>query len=343
MQIVDKGQKRLSGILLAVLVAIAARLMADILPVDFIGANVLAIFTGVLVNSIFSIQNTPFESGVQFTTKRILKLSIILLGGSLNIATILEVGQQTLLVLFFTLSTAFGGGFLLGKLLGLDWKFTSLISSGAGICGGTAISAVAPVIEAENHQVSYAISNIFLFDMFMILFFPIIGRLLNMSNMVFGLWAGTAINDTSSVVAAGYAFSEQAGDFATMVKLTRTLAIVPVVLIFTALQIWKNKKTTEESQSEVVEMNLLSVFPWFIFGFLILVAINSAGFIPAALSVLLKDISSFLMVVALAAIGLRTDVGAMKQSGLKPMIHAVSTSLLVAIVSISVLAFFGIY
>src|SRR5690625_7455117 len=103
MQIVDKGQKRLSGILLAVLVAIAARLMADILPVDFIGANVLAIFTGVLVNSIFSIQNTPFESGVQFTTKRILKLSIILLGGSLNIATILEVGQQTLLVLFFTL------------------------------------------------------------------------------------------------------------------------------------------------------------------------------------------------------------------------------------------------
>lgn len=179
----------------------------------------------------------------------------------------MEVGEVTIYVLIFTLLTAFGGA-LLGKLLGLEWKFTSLMSSGVGICGGTAISAVAPVIDAEDHQVSYAMSNVFIFDMFMILLFPILGRLLKLSDMAYGLWAGTAINDTSSVVAAGYAFSEAAGDFATMVKLTRTLAIIPVVLIFSLIQIRQNRQRTNYAEAEQVEMNLIQVFPWFIVGFL---------------------------------------------------------------------------
>lgn len=333
----EKLKNILPGIILAFVIALVARGLEKIIPGDFIGATVIAIFLGVFINHIYPIKETPLASGVNITSKRVLKFAIILLGGSLNIATILEVGQMTLIVLIFTLLTAFGGGYLLGKLLGLDWKFSSLISAGTGICGGSAISAVAPVIEAEDHQVSYAMTNVFLFDMFMIILFPLFGQLLKMSDVAYGLWAGTAINDTSSVVAAGYAFSEAAGDFATMVKLTRTLAIIPVVIGFTFIQIHAKRKSAESAESGQVDMNLKSVFPWFIVGFLTLVTLNSIGLVPIIVSQAFKAISKFLMIVALAGIGLKTDLGAMKQAGIKPLIHGVTTSLLVVLVSLFVI------
>jgi len=334
----NKGIRTLlPGLIFSLLIALIARGIEFILPVDFIGATVLAILLGIIINYAYPIEQTTFNSGVTFSSKRVLKFAIILLGGSLNIATILEVGQVTLIVLVFTLLTAFGGGYLLGKLFGVDWKFSSLISAGTGICGGSAISAVAPVINAKDHQVSYAMSNIFIFDMFMIVLFPLIGQWLGMSDMSFGLWAGTAVNDTSSVVATGYAFSEAAGDFATMVKLTRTLAIIPVVIGFTLVQMRKNRKQATSASNKQVDMNLKNVFPWFIVGFLALVLMNSVGLIPATVSQTLNDISKFLMVVALAAIGLKTDLGEMKQSGLKPLLHGVTTSILVVIVSLIVL------
>ena len=331
-----KIKNLIPGLLLTLLIALVAKWIESVLPVDFIGATVIAILIGIIINNFYSIEETSLNTGVEFTSKRVLKFAIILLGGSLNIATILEVGQITLVILVFTLLTAFGGGYLLGKLLGVDWKFSSLISAGTGICGGTAISAVAPIIEAEDHQISYAMTNVFLFDMIMIILFPLIGQWMNMTNMSYGLWAGTAINDTSSVVAAGYAFSEAAGDFATMVKLTRTLAIIPVVIAFTLIKLRENKKEAGNTQNEQVEFNLKSVIPWFIVIFLILVLLNSIGMIPTTLSQSFKDLSKFLMVVALAGIGLKTDLGKMRQSGLKPLFHGITTSLLVVTVSLAV-------
>ena len=126
--------------------------------------------------------------------------------------------------------TCFGLGYVIGKALGLDWKTSSLINAGTGICGGSAIAAIAPVIEATDMDIAYGMSATFLFDTIMVVVFPLLGRAMGLSDAAFGLWAGTAVNDTSSVVATGYAFSEAAGDFATMVKLTRTLAIIPTVL-----------------------------------------------------------------------------------------------------------------
>ena len=180
-------------------------------------------------------------------------------------------------------------------------------------------------------------SSVFIFDMFMIILFPLIGQWLNMSDMAYGLWAGTAVNDTSSVVAAGYAFSEAAGDIATTVKLTRTLAIIPVVIGFTLFQMHKNKKQAVHTQNKQVSMNLKSVFPWFIVGFLALVILNSIGIIPIVMSQAFKSISKFLMVVALAAVGLNTDLNDMKKSGIKPLVHGFGTSFLVIIVSLVVL------
>jgi Predicted membrane protein len=242
------SQKWLPGVLLTLVLAIVAKGFEFILPVDYIGASVLALFLGMIFNYFKPIENSQLESGVMFASKRILKFAIILLGASLNITTILEAGKFSLIVMVFTLIAAFGGGYLFGKLLGLDWRLSSLISSGTGICGGSAIAAVSPIIEAEDHQISYAMSSTFIFDILMIILFPLFGRWLSLSDVAYGLWTGTAVNDTSSVVAAGYAFSEAAGDFATMVKLTRTLSIIPIAIIFSLIQVHLTKKKPQQQK-----------------------------------------------------------------------------------------------
>lgn len=205
------------------------------------------------------------------------------------------------MVMCFTLLTCFGGGHFIGKALKLNWKLSNLISAGTGICGGSAIAAIAPVVEAEDSDVAYAMSATFLFDIFMIVLFPIMGHWLGLSDMAYGLWAGTAVNDTSSVVAAGYSFSEEAGNFATMVKLTRTLSIIPTVIIFCFINI----------------------------------RLKQRG-IPVFISSNAKEVSKFLMVAALGAIGVNTSFKGMAKSGIVPMLHGFIISLLVVLVAIGI-------
>ena len=240
-----KVLKFLPGIALSAMIAIVALWVESLFPIHIIGASVIAMFLGMIFNH-FLVKTKIFQSGVKFTSKKILKFAIILLGLSLNIATIFEVGKMSLTVMIFTLLTCFGCGYFVGKALGLNWKLSNLISAGTGICGGSAIAALSSTIDADDNDVAYAMSATFLFDMAMILLFPIMGRAIGMSDQAFGLWAGTAVNDTSSVVATGYAFSELAGDFATMVKLTRTLSIIPTVIVFAFINLSIKKKEAKE-------------------------------------------------------------------------------------------------
>lgn len=325
--------KIVPGLLAALLIAAFSKFIEGLLPIPIISASVIALFLGILFNH-FRQKNDHLTAGVQFTSKRLLKLAIIFLGASLNMATIFSVGKLSLSVMFFTLLTCFGGGYFIGKALGLDWKLSNLISAGTGICGGSAIAAIAPVIDAEDLDIAYAMSATFIFDMIMIIAFPIMGTALRLSDMAYGLWAGTAVNDTSSVVAAGYAFSESAGDFATMVKLTRTLVIIPTVITFAFINTRLKKKSG--SVSEKPEVNMGNVFPWFILGFLGMSLLNSLGVFPENLSLGLKNISKFLMVTALAAIGLKTSARDMKNSGPAPMMHGFIVSILVVVVSLAV-------
>ena len=321
------------GFLIALLVAFCARFIESILPIHLIGASVIALFIGMGINQIKK-PSKKIQVGLKFTSKKILKFAIILLGASLSIGTILHVGKLSLTVMIFTLLTCFGGGYYIGKMLGLDWKLSNLISAGTGICGGSAIAAIAPVVDADDKDIAYAMSATFLFDMAMIIIFPILGQKLGLSDMAYGLWTGTAVNDTSSVVAAGYAFSEGAGDFATMVKLTRTLSIIPTVLVFSMISARLKRKENPNAKQEKVK--LTNIIPWFILMFVAMAVINSFGIIPANVSLLMKDLSKFLMVAALAAIGMNTDFNEMKKSGINPMIHGFIISLLVVIVAIAV-------
>ncbi len=340
-----KALNTIPGIAAAVLIAAVAVFVENLLPIHVIGGAVIAMFLGMIFNPIIKKYNI-FGSGLKFTSKKILKFAIIILGLSLNINNVLNVGQKTLLVMFFTLLTCFGGGYFIGKALGLNWKLSNLISAGTGICGGSAIAAIAPTIDAEDNDIAYAMSATFLFDMAMIILFPIMGKAIGMTAEAFGIWAGTAVNDTSSVVATGYAFSEAAGDYATMVKLTRTLAIIPTVITFAfvSLRLKKKEFAKLEKDGSALKANfsIKKIFPWFILGFLAMSIVTSVINIPAQFVSTTKDISKFLMVCALAAIGLNTSFADMKKAGIKPMIHGFIISALVVIVALVVEIFMGI-
>ena len=337
--------KILPGMALSVVIAIVALWIESLMPIHVIGSSVIAMFIGMALN--YFLRNTKvFASGAKFTSKKILKFAIILLGLSLNINTIFKVGQMSLTVMLFTLLTCFGGGYLVGRALKLNWKLSNLISAGTGICGGSAIAAIAPTIDADNNDVAYAMSATFLFDMAMILLFPIMGKSLGMTDEAFGLWAGTAVNDTSSVVATGYAFSEAAGDFATMVKLTRTLSIIPTVLIFAFINLGIKRKEARlngvDESTLKANFSIGKIFPWFIVGFVAMSVVASVFTIPAEIVTGTKSLSKFLMVAALGAIGLNTSFSSMKKSGIRPMIHGFIISALVVVVALVVEIAMGI-
>ena len=326
------------GIIASLLIAFVATYIESLLPIHIIGAAVIAMFIGMLLNPLVKKTNI-LNTGLKFTSKKILKFAIIILGLSLNINTILNVGKMSLVVMVFTLLTCFGGGYFIGKALGLNWKLSNLISAGTGICGGSAIAAIAPTIDADDNDIAYAMSATFLFDMAMIILFPIMGRALGMTDQAFGIWAGTAVNDTSSVVATGYAFSEGAGDYATMVKLTRTLSIIPTVITFAFISLRLKKKEFENNAANdqlKANFSIKKIFPYFILGFLAMSIVASVFTIPQGFVSTTKSISKFLMVAALSAIGLNTSFSEMKKSGIKPMLHGFIISALVVVVALVV-------
>ena len=325
--------KLLPGIILTLILALASQFIAAIMPMHLISASVFALLIGMALNPILS-NHHQFKDGIGYVAKKILRLGIILMGLTLSFGQVISVGGYSLIVMVFTLFAAFGGGYVLGRIFKMDWRLSSLISAGTGICGGSAIAAIAPTIKAKDQQIAYAISATFIFDVVMVILFPIMGEYFNMSDMGFGLWAGTAVNDTSSVVAASYAFSDAAGGYATIVKLTRTLSIIPTVLIFSYIN-------ARLSHHESKKVSIQSIFPYFIILFLVMVGIKSTGFISDDFSAVINQLSKFLMVMALGAIGLKTNFKETYQAGFKPMLHGFIISALVVIVSFVVQMFLG--
>lgn len=327
------------GIAICFTVAGLSILIEKLIPGELLGASIIALFMGTIINSFF--HPAWMKPALKFTSKRILKTAIILLGASLSVNTILSVGKMTFFVMIFTFAVCFGGGYFLRKLFGLNWKLSNLISAGTGICGGSAVAAIAPVIDADDKDIAFAMSSTFLFDMVMIALYPLMGKALGLSDIAYGIWAGTSVNDTASVVASGYAFSEAAGDFATMVKLTRTIAIIPTVLVFAYIGT-RIKQKEMKSANNGQKVNLTKIVPWFIGGFLLLAILNSVGVIPAVLSGVMKTASKFLMVSALAAIGLGTSITDFKKAGLAPMFYGITIDTLVTITALIVIWCMGL-
>ena len=323
-------KKYLPGILLSFGIAAVSIFLGGLFPL--IGSSVLAIVFGIVLNNSMKLP-AMFQEGLSYSGKKLLQYSIIFLGFSMSIGQVSETGLSSLRISLITILIAFLAAYLAGRFFKMNRVLTILIGFGTAICGGSAIAAASPILEADEEEIALSISTIFFFNILAVFIFPFLGHLLQMSDTFFGTWAGTAINDTSSVVAAGYTYSPSAGDLATIVKLSRALMIVPACLIFAAFRYIKSKQSAQKT-------NLKQIFPWFIAWFVLASLVSSLGFLPAAVIPYTKFISQWLMAMALAAIGAKVSFKQFKQAGAAPLLTGAFAWFCVAVSSLIIQYFF---
>lgn len=322
----------LPGLLLAGSLGGLAWVMGSYWPL--VGGPVFGIVLGLLIRNTLGV-DLVFRHGLVFCSRQVLQWSIIALGFGLSIQQVVRTGLDSIWVTLVSITAAFVTAWLLGRWLGIAPKLKLLIGVGTAICGGSAIAAVTPVINPEEHETAFAISTIFLFNIVAVLVFPALGHWMHMSDAGFGLWAGTAINDTSSVVAAAFSYSAAAGEYATIVKLTRATLIIPICLVLALYVAWKEKKQGANNFS------LARIFPWFIVWFLVASLVRSTGLIPAAILPYLQTAAHGLIIVSLTAIGLSSDMRRMATTGLRPIVLGLGVWVAVASSSLGVQALTG--
>jgi len=276
-----------------------------------------------------------------------LKLGIILLGIGLSFFAVLEIGAKAITVILLCLLIAPVLLFIIGKKAGLSEKLSLLIGIGTTICGSTAIAITAPVIEAEGDDVSYAVATISLFGIAAMFLLPIVARLLELNEPMFGIWAGTAIHATPQVVAAGYMYGEVAGQVSTVAKLTRNIFMAPAVFI---IGLWYVKKRLIKVGSLTKKPGYSKAIPLFLFGFLAFAVIRTIGdgthlFSPSQWRWMVhqvNELGKFLVLIAMAGIGLNTRLNTLRQIGPKPFFVGLIASILLAIISLLLVHILGI-
>lgn len=323
-----KGNK-IAGLLFVTAIAIVAYFIGSMFPV--IGGAISGILLGILINHFIGTSD-KFLTGIDFTLKKLLKVAIILLGFSFSLTDILAVGKSSIIIVIISVLSGLIFTYYIGRLFGLHGNTSLLIGSGTAICGATAIVTLSPVIKAKEEELTYAVNTIFAFNVIAILTFPFIASLLNMTDYHFGIWAGAAIHDTSSVVAAGYAFSDEAGAVSVIVKLARTLMLIPLVVAVAIFQSVKAKWTVSEAQTENV--NIFKVFPYFILVFVGVALVNTFVSLPAAIPGAAESIAKFLIVMVMVSVGLKTDIRKIKRVGYKPLIVGLIASVLISVISL---------
>ena len=285
------------GLALVGAVAAVATAAGRLLPV--VGAPVVGVVLGAALSARVR-RRARLQPGVAFAARSVLQAAVVLLGAELSLGQVVAVGAASLPVMLGTLTVCLALALALGRRLGISPDLRTLIGVGTGICGASAIAAVSPAIRAKNPDIAYAISTIFIFNIAAVLTFPFVGHALHLSQHAFGLFAGTAVNDTSAVVAAAAAYGPVAAQHAVVVKLVRTLMIIPVTLVLS-----KGARAPK---------------PWFLGAFLLVAAAHTLGLVPGELQPLLHRLAVFCIAVALAAVGLSTDVAALRRAGPRPLL-----------------------
>lgn len=325
------------GVILCLAIAMPAYYLGKQLPL--IGGPVFAILMGMIITFLVK-DKSKVQSGVTYTSKKILQYAVILLGFGMNLSDIVKTGSSSLPIIISTIATSLVVAYVLCKVLKMPSKISTLIGVGSSICGGSAIAATAPVIEADDEEIAQAISVIFLFNILAALIFPTLGGMLGLSNDGFGLFAGSAVNDTSSVTATATAWDGIHGsntlDQATIVKLTRTLAIIPITLVLA----FKRTRDAEKSEST---FNLKKIFPFFILFFILASVITTVFNLPGNITAPIKDLSKFFIVMAMAAIGLNTNIVKLVKSGAKPIFMGFCCWVAITVVCLSMQALLGLF
>lgn len=339
-------KKNGKGILLCFVIAVICWLLGKQFPI--IGGPVFAILAGMVLTLIIK-DKSQLEGGIKYTSKKILQYAVILLGFGLNLQVILQTGAQSLPIILATISTSLIIAYVLCKVMHIPGKISTLIGVGSSICGGSAIAATAPVIDADDEEVAQAISVIFFFNVLAAVLFPAFGFWIGFDQTTgeaFGIFAGTAVNDTSSVTAAAstwdsmYGLGSQTLDKAVTVKLTRTLAIIPITLVLAFI------RTKKASGDNTEKVSLKKVFPFFILFFIgasVITTIATTLGVPSSFFAPLKELSKFFIIMAMAAIGLNTNIVKLIKTGGKPIIMGLCCWTGITIVSLVMQHILGIW
>ncbi len=322
-------RKNSTGILACFGIAVPAWLLGKAFPV--IGGPVIAILIGMLLTLVWKDKGKA-APGIKWTSKIVLQTAVVLLGFGMNLGVIFQTGKQSLPIILCTISTSLIVAWILHKALRMPGNTAVLVGVGSSICGGSAIAATAPVIGADDNEVAQSISVIFFFNVLAAIFFPMLGSAIGFDTSAgdaFGIFAGTAINDTSSVTAAAstwdsmWGLGSQTLDKAVTVKLTRTLAIIPITLVLAAFRAGKASKDGGKTDSKAEGFSLKRAFPMFILYFVIASVITTiciqAG-MDAGMFAPLKELSKFFIIMAMAAIGLNSNIIELIRTGAKPLL-----------------------
>ena len=316
-------RKNAPGLLLCLVIAVPSWFFGKRFPI--IGGAVTALIVGMIV-TLFIKDKSKLEAGIKFTSKKILQWAVVLLGFGMNLNVIFQTGVQSLPIIICTIAASLLIAFVLQRAMHMPSKIATLIGVGSSICGGSAIAATAPVIDAGDEEVAQSISVIFFFNVLAALIFPAFGSLIGFdtaSGEAFGIFAGTAVNDTSSVTAAASTWDAMWGlgsetlDKAVTVKLTRTLAIIPITLVLAFI------RTRKANGTDGKKVSFKKIFPFFILYFIgasVITTVAVSLGADAAVFSPVKELSKFFIVLAMSAIGINTDIVKLVKTGGKPLI-----------------------
>lgn len=333
------------GLLFCFAIAVLCYILGQQFPI--IGGPVFAILFGMLI-TLFLKDKRNLQAGITFTAKKILQYAVILLGFGMNLTVILETGKQSLPIIIVTISTSLCIAAIMQRIMHVPSKISTLVGVGSSICGGSAIAATAPVIDADDEEVAQAISVIFFFNVIAALLFPVLGGILGFSTTSgesFGIFAGTAVNDTSSVTATAstwdsmYHLGNATLDKAVTVKLTRTLAIIPITLVLALLR-------AKHADGKSEKVNMKKIFPFFILFFIgasIITTVAVSLGVPADNFSLFKKLSKFFIIMAMAAIGLNTNVIKLIKTGSKPLFMGLCCWIGIAAISLVMQHIIGLW
>ena len=336
-------RKYVPGLALVLAIALPARFVQSQITVngkEVVSAVAIAIILGIAINNLIGISGRC-KPGTGFAVKRLLRIGIGLMGAQLSLGQVLKTGASSVLIVATCIVLAIVVVRFVSVRMGMSDRLGTLLGVGTSICGVSAIVATAPVIEAREEETSLAIATITVFGLVAVLCYPLLGRFWGLSDNFFGTWAGTAVNDTSQVVATGLIFSQRAGEIATVVKLTRNLFMAPVMVVLSWLCL-KRRQAAGRAECGDTAIKLSQVIPLFVLGFLGMAILNSLGAFSPDLGRLIQTVSQFLIVVALAAVGLETNVGNLRKIGLRPFYAGLCAALFMAVVSFGLITLAGI-
>jgi uncharacterized integral membrane protein (TIGR00698 family) len=339
----------LPGLVLAVACAIAARFLHGLLPskaAAVVGEVVVAVLLGLVIGNAIRLPDL-LAPGIRFSFHSLLRAAIVILGAQFSFSQVVAIGGKAVLMIVILMTLALLVAHTLGRLAGVPGRLATLIGVGTAVCGNTAITATAPVIRAQDEEVSFAVATNTLFGTAAVFLYPLLGHWIGLSSAAFGTWAGTAVNDTSQVVATGFAYGDAAGKVATAVKLTRNALMGPVI-VGIGLAYGHGAGGPGDARRVSLASRMRQSIPLFVLGFLLMALLNTLGVIAWLGTLLrrdlphdLQEISRFLILVALSGVGLSTRLRVMRKIGATPFLVGFATAATTALASYFLIRWLG--